>query len=231
MSIEVQVAIAVVVAGALAAIGPTVIARLPEPAEPAADKVAYREVAQRPRALAWMVLPAMLAVAPVAWAVGVPELLPVWILLAGVGAWLAFVDWHTQYLPFRLTVPLHLAVWVAVGVAALLLRDVDLVIRAVIANVVVYAVFVLLHVIGNRFFRGGFGFGDVRLAAIVAVALAPQGAAAVGVGLYAGFAIGAVLGLVFKRVGVIEGDSFAFGPYLLMGAAVGAAWGPTAHLM
>jgi len=173
-----------------------------------------------------MVVPAAVAAGLVAWRVETVEILPAWVLLCGVGGWLAFVDWHSHYLPFRITAPLYLGVWLLVGLAAVLLGDRDVAARALVANVVVYLVFRLIYWVAARFLGGAFGFGDVRLAAILAVALGPLGREATLVGLYAGFVLGAVLGLVLQRLKVVAPGEIAFGPYLLAGAVVGAAWGP-----
>ena len=221
MIIAVSVAAAALVAG----FGPIVIARVPEPVDPAEGKLPYSAVARIGGALAWMVVPAAVAAGVVAWRIDVPELLPAWVLLCGVGSWLAFVDWHTHYLPFRITAPLYVGVWLLVGLSALLLKDRDVLVHAAIANVVVYAVFWVLYWVGRRFMAGAFGFGDVRLAAILAVALGPLGREATMVGLYAGFVLGAVFGIVLQRLKVVPRGEIAFGPYLLAGAVIGAAWG------
>jgi len=214
-----------VAAAAIAALGPRIVAAIPEPAEPAEDKRTYADVARTRGALAWMVIPAAVAAGVVAWRVETHELLPAWVLLCGVGAWLAFIDWHTHYLPFRITAPLYVGVWLLVGLAALLLKDLDVLVHAAVANLIVYAIFWVLYWIGQRFMGGAFGFGDVRLAAILAVALGPLGREATMVGLYAGFVLGAVFGIVLQRLKVVPRGEIAFGPYLLAGAVIGAAWG------
>lgn len=225
MTLGVQIVLAAVLAGALGAFGPAVTGRLPEPDQPADGKMPYRAVAEVNGAAPIQAGLAAASAACIAWAVAQPELLGIWILLAGVGSWLAFIDWHTHYLPFRLTAPLYVGVWAAVLSAAALLGTTDVVVRAAIANVIVYVLFWILYLVGNRF-SGGFGFGDVRLAVIVAVALAPLGGTAVLAGLYAGFVLGAVGAIILRRMKIMDGSTFAFGPYLLLGAVVGAAWVP-----
>ncbi|HWV27620.1 MAG TPA: A24 family peptidase [Aeromicrobium sp.] len=220
------IAVAVVAAAVVAALGPWAVAHLPEPTRPAEGKPLYVDIAHRRGARWWMVVPAAVAAGLVAWRVETVEILPAWVLLCGVGGWLAFVDWHSHYLPFRITAPLYLGVWLLVGLAAVLLGDRDVAARALVANVVVYLVFRLIYWVAARFLGGAFGFGDVRLAAILAVALGPLGREATLVGLYAGFVLGAVLGLVLQRLKVVAPGEIAFGPYLLAGAVVGAAWGP-----
>ncbi len=223
----VVVVLAVVAAGVVGACGPGAVRALPEPENPAPDKRSYAEVAALPGALWWMVLPAAVGAGVVAWRIDQPELVPAWVLACGVGAWLSFVDWHTRYLPFLLTVPLHAGLWLLVGLAALLLQDHRVLVRALVANLVVFALFWLMHWLASRFFGGAFGYGDVRLAAALAVVLGPLGVGATVVGMYAGFLLGALFGVVLAALRIVDRTGFAFGPYLVAGAVIGAAWGPS----
>jgi len=227
--VSVQVLLAAVVAAAVAAAGPLVLMRLPEPAEPVEGKKPYADVARIRGAMIWMVVPAVAGAALIAWRIEAPELIPAWVLVCGAGGWLAFVDWHTHYLPFLLTAPLYLGAWLLVGLAALLLDDHRVLVDALVANVVVYVIFRVIHWVGSRFMGGAFGYGDVRLAAVLAVVLGPLGREATTVGLYAGFLLGAVFGLLLQRLRIVGRGEIAFGPYLLAGAVLGAAWGPALY--
>ena len=116
------IAIAAVAAALLAAVGPFVIGRLPEPPDPDDDKIAYAELA-RARHLAWWFAGAAAVMAGVAaWQVP-PELAPVWVLFAGVGTWLAYVDWRTRLLPFLFVAPTYVATLALVALGAFLLDD------------------------------------------------------------------------------------------------------------
>jgi leader peptidase (prepilin peptidase)/N-methyltransferase len=99
--------------------------------------------------------------------------MPVWALFAGVGSWLAYVDWRTRLLPFLLVAPAYVASLLLVGLGALLLDDVDVLVHALIGNVVVFGVFWLVHLIGRRF-GNAFGYGDVRLSGVIGLVLAPR---------------------------------------------------------
>jgi len=225
MSLELFAVVMGLVAAGIGAVGPQLIGRIPEPVEPAEGKKLYADVATVRGARWWMAVPAGVAAGLVTWRLDNLEFVALWVVLAGVGSWLAFIDWHTHYLPIRVTAPLYVAVWVLVGVAALLLEDVHVLKHALIANVIVYVVFRLLYWFASRFLGGAFGYGDVRLAAILAVALGPLGPRPTMVGLYAGFVLGAVFGIVLQRLRVVARGEIAFGPYLLAGAVVGAGWG------
>lgn len=217
------VIVAAVVAALIGAAGPVVIARLPEPPEPGENKLTYAELARAPHLALWLAAGAAVLAALAAWRVPV-ELLPVWVLFAGAGSWLAYVDWRTRLLPFLLVAPLYAATWLLVGLGALLLDDAGVMLKALIGNVVVFAVFWLIHLVGLRF-GNAFGYGDVRLSAVLGVALGALGSAATITGAYAGFVLGAVGGLLTSRLGWVDRQGFAFGPYMVVGAVVGAVWG------
>lgn len=219
--------IVAVAAALIGATGPEVLRRVPEPPEPADDKVTYAALADTRHLRPGLAMGAAAMAAVVAWRGDIPELLPVWAVLAGVGAWLAFIDWRTQLLPYLIVAPLYLVTLALVALGALLLDDRDVLVHALIANVVVYVLFRLMYWIGTRFFGGAFGYGDVRLSGVLALALGALGASEVLVGMYAGFILGAVLGLVLARLKIIDPRGYAFGPYMVVGAMIGAAWGPT----
>jgi leader peptidase (prepilin peptidase)/N-methyltransferase len=222
----VTIAIAAATAALLGAAGPFVLARLPEPPDPDDDKVAYAELA-RARHLSWWFAGSAAVMAGVAaWRVP-PELAPVWVLFAGVGTWLAYVDWRTRLLPFLFVAPMYLATLSLVVLGALLLDDWGVLVAALIGNVVVFAVFWIVYQIGRMVGGGAFGYGDVRLSGVVGLALGALGSAETLTGTYGGFVLGAVGGLVFSRLGWVDRKGFAFGPYMVVGAIVGAAWGPS----
>ena len=197
--------------------------RMPEPDEPDADKVTYAELAETKGLTVGLALGAAVMAGVVAWRIDHVELLPVWVLVSGVGSWLVFIDWRTRLLPYVVVAPTYLATLALVGLGALLLRDAHVLVDALVANIVVYVIFRVLHWTA----RGAFGFGDVRLSGVLAPALGALGANEVMVGMYAGFLLGAVFGLVLSRLKIVDPKSYAFGPYMVVGAVVGAAWGPT----
>ncbi len=118
-----------------------------------------------------LALGAALMAGIVAWRIDHAELLPAWVLVAGVGSWLVFIDWRTRLLPYVVVAPTYLATLALVGLGALLLRDADVFVDALVANIVVYVIFRVLHWIA----RGAFGFGDVRLSGVLAAALGALG--------------------------------------------------------
>lgn len=217
--------VAAVVAAAIAAAGPLAIAAVPEPDDPEPDKIAYADLPLLPGARWWLIVPAAVLAAVVAARLDVPELVPVWVVVCAVGSWLAFIDWHTRYLPFVLTSLLYVLVLVLVGVGAWWAGDVDIIWHALIGNAVLYVVYRLLYWFAGRFFGGAFGYGDVRLSASLGLALGALGFAETSVGGYAGFLLGGVVAPVLVRLRLVDRDGFAFGPFMLLGAVLGAAFG------
>lgn len=223
------VALAVLAAALLGAAGPWILRRIPEPEDPAPDKPTYAELARARGLTIGLTLGAGLMAGLVAWRIDQPELVPVWVLIAGVGAWLTYIDWRTRLLPVVIVAPTYLATLLLVGLGALLLEDAQVFTRALVANIVVYVIFRVLYWIGGRFFGGAFGYGDVRLSGVLALALGALGGSAVFVGMYAGFILGAVFGLVLSRLKVIDAKGYAFGPYMVVGAVIGAAFGSSIY--
>jgi leader peptidase (prepilin peptidase) / N-methyltransferase len=222
----VTVALAALAAALIGAAGSFVIARLPEPPDPDDDKIAYAELARAPHLALWLAGAAGVMGGVAGWRVP-PELVPVWVLFAGVGSWLAYLDWRTRLLPFLVVAPMYVLTLVLVALGALVLDDRSVLVSALIGNVAVFVVFWLVYRVGRLLDGGAFGYGDVRLSAVVGLALGALGAAETLTGTYGGFVLGAVGGLVFSRLGWVDRQGFAFGPYMVVGAVVGAAWGPS----
>ncbi len=221
---SVTIALAAFAAAVLGAAGRSVLRRIPEPENPAEDKIPYAQLAKARGLSVGLALAAALMASLVAWRIDSPELMPVWVLIAGVGSWLAYIDWHTRLLPFVVVAPTYLASLLLVGLSALLLKDAEVLTRALIANIIVYLIFRFLYWIGGRFFGGAFGYGDVRLSGVLALALGALSGSAVLVGMYAGFILGAVFGVILSRLKIIDAKGYAFGPYMVAGAVIGAAW-------
>ncbi len=216
------VVLAGLAAAALGWLAPRVLAGVPEPDDAADDKPGYASLAAVPR------LPAALATASavltgVVGLVVEPEaVLLVWTLLVPAGLLLAYVDARTRLLPKRLVLPLNVAVLVLVGTAAALERDLDLLWRSLAGGAGLFVLFAAFWFVAPR----GLGYGDVRLSPALGLTLAASGWMELFVGVYAGFVLAAVLGLVLGRLGRIDPRQFAFGPYLVAGAVVGVLWQP-----
>ncbi|HYH33593.1 MAG TPA: A24 family peptidase [Nocardioides sp.] len=200
---------------------------LPEPerAEDSDPKVPYREVGSRPGLWWRAVLAGAAAGGLVGAAVGRDWWLAVLLPLVPVCVALAVVDWHTKLLPSRLVLPATAYALAAALVGWLVTGDGDDLVRALIGLVVARSVFWVLWWIHSA----GMGFGDVRLAALLGVALGHLGWAELVVGLYAGFLVFGLPGLLLalvRRDRTLLRTAFPFGPFMLAGALLGIACGP-----
>lgn len=197
-----------------------VVPRLPEPEhDDEYTKPMYRDLLH-PRAIIPSIVLAYVAgvLAPLAgsmtWAA---------VALAGAGATLAVVDGHTTYLPWLL----HLLTAVLVTVGAVLgivaseptQRWAYLGLGALFGVIASYALFWVVWRFGE-----GFGYGDVRLAALVGGFAATMGVQPWWQSLLAAALIGAALGIGVqlwrRRHPSPLGSAFPYGPALWAGPFV-----------
>ncbi len=202
------------------------IARIPEPpADSEHPKTPYAEVAAAP-GLPMAAVSACLAAGGVVGAsVGLAWPLLFLLPLVPIGVALAAVDLRTRLLP-------TVVVWPALGLtvalvllSALLEDDRDALVRAGLGGVAVFGLFFMLWWIHPA----GMGYGDVRLSAVLGVALGYLGWAEVLVGIYSAFLVFAVPGLLvalLRRERAVLRVAYPFGPFLLAGALVGVVVGP-----
>ena len=208
------------VAAVAGAFVPDLVARLPEPEEPAEDKVPYAELAARP-GLAWRTaLASGVAGGVDGWSVGAGMVLLPLLYLCPIGVALAYVDWRTRLLPTRLIAPSYLVIALLAALAALVEKDLDILLRAGLAWLGAGLFFWMLWR-----FTPGMGYGDVRLAGLLGMALGVVGWTEVLVGLYAGFLVGVVAWVPMRLLRITTDRHFPFGPFMLVGAVLGVVWG------
>lgn len=177
----------------------------------------------RTRGLAsWSAGVAALAAGSVAFVLGLDPSLPAWSALAVVGTWLAWIDWRTRLLPKRLVVPAYVVVGSALLVGGLVSGDREALVRAAIGWIGTFGVYLLLWLIHPR----GLGYGDVRLSGVLGMALGWVGWSALVVGAYAGFLLGAVVGGLLALARLVDRRGYPFGPFMLVGAWLGAVTSP-----
>lgn len=202
-------------------LGPWLLRRIPEPElDEGQTKPLYAALAGR-RAALWCGLLGAVAGGLLGWRIGWSAPLPAWVVLAVAGAVLGYIDIRTRYLPSAIIWPTYAAVAVLLVLASVVERDWDALLRAVIAGVVTFALFWVMWWI----YPSGLGFGDVRLSGLLGGALGWLGWAEVIAGVYGGFLLGAVLGLLLVAVKVFDRKAFAFGPFMLVGALLGVLVG------
>jgi leader peptidase (prepilin peptidase)/N-methyltransferase len=146
-----------------------------------------------------------------------PEL-AVWLLLVPVGVVMGRVDLAVFRLPDVLTLPAVAGTAVLLGVAALLPGHGGSWTRALLGGLALLATYFLLFLVNPS----GMGFGDVKLAPALGMALAWYGWDALFLGTFAGFALGAVAGLVLLALRRADRRTpIPFGPFMLIGALGG----------
>ncbi|MDQ3628138.1 MAG: A24 family peptidase [Actinomycetota bacterium] len=209
-------------AGALAWFSPRLVAALPEPEDAAEGKPLYADLAVR-RALApRLAVAAALAAGAVGVVLADRAVLLAWVYVCAIGVVLAFIDWHTALLPFRIVAPSYAVVAALVLLAAGLERDLDLLVRAGIGWVASFSIFFLMWLV----YRRGLGYGDVRLSGVLGMALAAVGWQELVIGMYAGFLFGALGGGILALLRKVDRKAYPFGPFMVLGACFGVVSEP-----
>ncbi|OCC07280.1 A24 family peptidase [Streptomyces sp. PTY087I2] len=153
-----------------------------------------------------------------------PELVG-WLALAPVAVLLAVVDRRVHRLPDPLTLPLAAAAVLLLGGAALLPGHAGSWTSGLLGGLVLGGFYLLLFLINPN----GMGFGDVKLALALGVALGWYGWTVLFLGGFAGFLFGAAYGLalvLLRRAGRRTG--IPFGPFMIAGALTGVLLGALA---
>ncbi len=201
---------------------PRLLSRLPEPHGADPDKPAYAGLARSRGLAGWTAGVSAVVAGSIGAVLGWDPSLPVWVYLSVVGVALAFVDWRTKLLPYRIVAPSYVIVALLLGVVAVAAQEYDALLRAGIGWLATFAVFFLLNLVHPA----GMGYGDVRLSGLLAMALAWLGWVQLTVGIYAGFLLGAVVGGGLALARVVDRKSYPFGPFMLAGAWLGVVAGP-----
>jgi leader peptidase (prepilin peptidase) / N-methyltransferase len=154
---------------------------------------------------------------------GADPALPAFLYLAAAGLALAVIDVDHKRLPDALTLPSYLVLAVLLGVAALLGADGSW-LRALLGATALFGVYFALCFA----YPAGMGFGDVKLAGVLGMATAWLGWGEWAVGLFLGFLLGGLAGVLLLLSG--RGGrrtALPFGPFMLLGALVAVlAGGP-----
>lgn len=159
------------------------------------------------------------AFALTAWWRGYAADLPAFLALAFVAVVLTLIDISHRRLPNAIVLP-ALPVFVALLAVT---GEWGSLLRAVAAGAALFAFYLAIALISPR----GMGMGDVKLAALVGTALGWIGWGALLVGAFAAFVLGACGGLILIAVrGGSRKTAIPFGPWMLLGMAVGLVAGP-----
>lgn len=151
-----------------------------------------------------------------------PEL-PALLYLACVAVALTAIDLEHHRLPDAIVLPSYVVGAALLAGAAALEGEWSPLLRAAIGLAVLWLAYFALALAKP----GGMGFGDVKLAGLLGMHLGYLGWAELAVGAFAAFLVGGVVGIALlatRRAG--RRTAIPFGPFMLLGAAIGVAVGP-----
>jgi leader peptidase (prepilin peptidase) / N-methyltransferase len=145
--------------------------------------------------------------------------LAAYAFLGVVGVALAAIDVAVHRLPDRLTGPAYVVTVVLFAVAAVAERDPGALLRALLAGVALAGGYLALAIVSPS----QLGFGDVKLAGLLGIALGWLGWRAVLTGALLGFTFVALASLALLAARkVTMRSAVSFGPFMLAGALVAA---------
>lgn len=157
--------------------------------------------------------------------------LPAYLYFAAIGVALSLIDLDLRRLPNRIVLPSYPVLALLLAGATIADGDGWRLVRALLAAGALFAFFFALAFA----YPAGMGFGDVKLAGLLGLVLGYLSWSAVLVGAFAGFLLGAVIGLAVLASG--RGNrktALPFGPFLIVGTLIAvfagsaiAGWYPT----
>lgn len=172
-----------------------------------------------------------LAFAAVTWRLDHLDLLsalPAYLWFTAIGIALSFIDLELRRLPNAIVLPSYPVLVVLLTGSAAWQDDWWSLARACLGGAALYGLYLLLVMV----YPAGMGWGDVKLAGVLGLVLAYLSWTALLVGTFAGFLLGAVVGVVVLATG--RGGrktALPFGPFMIAGALVAVfAAGPLGEL-
>jgi leader peptidase (prepilin peptidase)/N-methyltransferase len=145
------------------------------------------------------------------------SLLPAYLFLGAIGAALTFIDLDVHRLPDLIVLPSYPIAFVLLLVPTVVTGQWGALLRAALAGLALYAVYLVLALVSPG--GGGLGFGDVKLAGVLGLLLGWLGWGTVIVSVLAAFVIGGVIALLLLVLGRASRSShIAFGPSMILGA-------------
>lgn len=167
-----------------------------------------------------VVTAALFAVTPLI--VEVDWTLPAYLWFVAVTVTLTLADMDTKLIPNRILYP-----GTVVGLVLLIgggLIENGPIVRALGGGALYFVLLFVLALIA----RGGFGFGDVKLAFLLGMFAAYQSWDSLIVAIFAAFLLGGLVSLLLVVFRIrSRKDAIPFGPYLVLGAYVAIAWAGT----
>ena len=140
--------------------------------------------------------------------------LPAYLYFASIGIALALIDIDSHRLPNAIVLPSYPVVLALLAISAAWQHDWHALLRAAEAGAALYAFYFVLAFA----YPAGMGFGDVKLAGILGGLLGYLSWSALLIGGFAGFLLGAVVGVAVMASGRGNRKSaLPFGPFMIAG--------------
>lgn len=154
--------------------------------------------------------------------IGTEAVLPAYLWFVGVSLTLVLTDLDVYRIPNRILYPGTVVGTVLLAGGAAIDGTLGSFVRGLGGAVLYFALFLILALVA----RGGFGFGDVKLAFFLGLFLTYQSWGVLGSGIALGIAAGGVVAiflLIFRRVG--RKAKIPFGPAMVAGAYAALVFG------
>lgn len=153
--------------------------------------------------------------AAITWRVGLSWHLPAYLYLVAVGVALAVIDIDVHRLPDLLTLPSYAALAALFGLACVVSGQWGALGRAFTCGIALFVAYYLVALAAPS----GMGFGDVKFAGVLGIALGFAGWSVAVTGTLLGFVFGGVVSAVLLIFGWIKRHTrIAFGPFMFAGA-------------
>jgi leader peptidase (prepilin peptidase) / N-methyltransferase len=148
--------------------------------------------------------------------------LPAYLYFAAIGVALAMIDLDHKRLPDKIVLPSYPVVAVLLTIASASTHDWWALARAGIGAAALFAFYFAIAFA----YPAGMGFGDVKLAGVLGGVLAYLSWSTLAVGAFAGFALGAVVGVAAMGIGRAgRKTALPFGPFMIAGALLALFFG------
>ena len=149
--------------------------------------------------------------------IGADWALPAYLLFFAALLAISVIDLQLQIIPNRIVYPAIFLSVPLLAAAAVAQDELPSLSRALIGATLAWLALLLIHLISP----GGMGFGDVRLSFLLGLFLGWISYGHVVAGLFLGFLLGALVGVVLVLAGLrARTDHVPFGPFLAAGAAL-----------
>lgn len=142
---------------------------------------------------------------------------PAYLYLAAVGVALAVIDLRSHRLPNVLVLPSYPVLLALLTGASAVTGDWSALVRALVAGAASLTMYLLLWLA----YPAGMGFGDVKLAGLLGIALGYLSWSALAIGTFAAFVVGGTCGVVLlAATHRSRRTAIAFGPFMVVGVWV-----------